>query len=151
MKKFRFLTIVFFTFYLNGFCFYENIFESKPYVVIFKLSNQYSNYKVLIEKAIDSKKINKINKKDFDSMENLLLKTLDSLNSIYQKYNGNHTIKSQIYQIRFEVEESIKLIKEIKKTNKKNKEYEKKIFKLESLFYRIEVYLKGISQNLSNL
>lgn len=151
MKKFSFLTIVLFIFYLNNFCFYENLFESKPYVVIFKLSNQYSNYKVLIEKAVDFKKINKINRKDLDLMENLSVKTLDKLNSVYQKYESISIIKSQIYQIKFEVEESIKLIREIKRTDKKNKEYEKKIFKLELLFYRIEVYLKGLSQNLSNL
>lgn len=151
MKKFSFLILVFFISQSNIFCFYENLFESKPYVVIFKLSNLYSNYKVLIEKAIDLKKIDKIKRKDFDLMESLSVKTLDKLNSIYEKYESSPTIKSQIYQIKFEVEESIRLIIDIKRTYKKNKEYEKKIFKLESLFYRIEVYLKGLSQNLSNL
>ncbi|MEF3280427.1 MAG: hypothetical protein K6357_05610 [Elusimicrobiota bacterium] len=129
---------------------YDNIFETRDYITILRISNVYSNYKLILEKAIESNKIESIKYKDIINMEDFALKTIEKLNYIYSSYK-NAEIRSQIYQIKFEIEDAIKIIKEIKKINKKKNEFKKNIFKLESLFYRIEVYLKGLSQNLSVL
>ncbi|MCX7647064.1 MAG: hypothetical protein ACP5SD_01345 [Elusimicrobiales bacterium] len=150
---FLFLSILFFGFsgysQLSNIA-YENLFESRDYISVLKLSSVYASHKLKIEKAIESNKIESIKKSDLIEIEKIIPKTVEKLDSIYSSVNKSE-IKSQIYQIKFELDQTSSAIKEAKNKINQKSEFKKTIYKLEYYIYRIEVYLKGLSQNLSVL
>lgn len=129
---------------------YDNIFESKDYVVILRISSIYGSYKLKLEKAIETKRFDQIKKSTLNEIEETNKKTIEKLSSIYQSIKKNE-IKSQIYQIKFELEQSNQLIEKAKTNINKKSKFKEILYKLEYDTYRMEIYLKGLSMNLSLL
>ncbi|NLH38912.1 MAG: hypothetical protein GX445_02485 [Elusimicrobia bacterium] len=129
---------------------YDNLFESKDYVILFKMSVNYSKYREEIASVIESKKYNKIKIKDIKNINNMISDTISKLDSIENNVK-NTDIRSQIYQTRIELENTKKLVNNtIKSVNNKDK-FKSNLIELESSLFRIEVYLKGLSQKISVL
>jgi paraquat-inducible protein B len=117
---------------------------------VLKLSNSYSKYKTKFEKYIENPRREQIKKSEITEIENLINNTNSKLDEIYSSLNRND-VKSQIYQIKFELDELSKLLEESKKKISKKEEFKKLSYKIEYYLYRMDVYLKGLSQNLSLL
>jgi len=155
MEFFKFLILFFifsrsFNLYSQKPSVFDNIFESKNYIIVLNLSNSYSKYKTKFEKYIENPKREQIKKSEITEIENLINNTNSKLDEIYSSLSRND-VKSQIYQIKFELDELSKLLEESKKKISKKEEFKKLSYKIEYYLYRMDVYLKGLSQNLSLL
>jgi len=129
---------------------YDNLFESKDYVILFKMSVNYSKYREKIASVIESKKYNRIKIKNIKDINNLILDTIAKLDSIDNNIK-NTDIRAQISQTRIELENTKKLVNNtIRSVNNKSK-FRNNLIELESALFRIEIYLKGLSQNISVL
>ncbi len=129
---------------------FENIFESKDYVIIYKLSIELEKHKLKIENLIKINKLEKIRRNDLIEIEILLEKIKTKLNEI-KKNRDNANIFSQIATILLEIDETKNILKKAKIELSNKKKCEKIIYEIEFYIDRLIVYLKGLSQNLSYL
>jgi len=150
-KTFIFISVFMFSFPSLFASPYESILDQKDYIRFFKLSTEYEKYKKKIEDLIEKNRINNLKLSDLKEIDSLLEKTNSIIDEIYPKYSDNPVIKSQFYQIRFEIEETKKIISNLKKNFQKKSYLKENIYKIEYYLFRMSIYLKGISQNLSTL
>ncbi|MCX7905868.1 MAG: hypothetical protein N2446_04115 [Elusimicrobiales bacterium] len=133
---------------------FENFFETRPYIILLRYSSSYSSYKLNIEKIIENNKEN--NKKigyfiDINKIKELNLNTSKFLDNICSIYTDSVTL-SQVYQIKFEIESLNNLLNDMQLFYKKTKKYEyNSLISVERMLYRLEIYLRGLSNRLSNL
>ena len=144
-----FIFLNFFTFGLS----YESILDNREYIKLFKLSIEYEKHKKSLEDIIEKNKFYALKVSDIKKIKLLIEKTENIINETYSHNSTNSLIKSQIYQIKFEIDEIKVIINDIMKnfSRKKNKVFIDNIYKLEYYLFRMSIYLKGISQNLSIL
>lgn len=129
----------------------NNLFESKDYIILLRYSSSYSLYKMEIEKIIEGKKKNCFPISKLKEIKELNSKSFAILDKVYDTYN-NVIIKSQIYQIKFEIESLNIFINKMESYYKKTSKCEyNDILKLEKILFRMEVYLKGLSNKISEL
>lgn len=128
-----------------------NLFESKDYIILLRHSSSYASYKMEIEKIVESKKKGCISPSKIKEIKEINSKSLYILDKVYDSYN-DVIIKSQVYQIKFEIESLNMLLDKMESYYKKTFKCEyNDILKLEKILFRIEVYLKGLSNKISDL
>lgn len=131
----------------------NNIFESKDYIILLRYSSVYSSYKLNLEKIIEDKSKKKIliPSSELDKIKAFNVKTSQLLDEIHNNYKDNIT-HSQIYQIKFEITSLDNTIEKIMSFYKKTGRYDyNDILRLEKAIYRMEIYLKGLSNRISDL
>ncbi|MCX7641620.1 MAG: hypothetical protein N2Z20_03195 [Elusimicrobiales bacterium] len=129
---------------------FENFFETRQYIILLRYSSTYSSYKLNIERLIeDKKKYNYLI--DIAKIKKLNSETSSFLDNIYNVYSDSITI-SQIYQVKFEIETLNRLLDDMQNFYKKNKKHEyNSMILLEKMLYRLEIYLRGLSNRISDL
>ncbi len=152
MKVVLFLAFLFISF--NSYSsdeYYDNFFESRDYVVVLRFSSMYSSHKLVFEKVIESSKKLQIDPLEFEKIKKLNIKTIEFLSKIYDSYKDTD-IKSQIHQIKLEIDllnlEAEKILLDYKKYHKY---FYSSIVGFEKKLYRIEIYLRGLSNRLSEI
>lgn len=130
---------------------FNNLFESRDYIILLRHSNLYSMHKLDIEKIIEGKKKVCVSISKLKNIKDLNLKVLSILDKVYDAYS-DIVIKSQIYQIKFEIESFNLFIDKMESYYKKTAKCEQgDILKLEKSLFRMEIYLKGLSNKISEL
>lgn len=131
--------------------YYDNFFESLDYVVVLRFSSMYSSHKLVFERAIEGSRKLYIDVAEFEKIKKLNTKTIEFISKIYDSYKDTD-IKSQINQIRLEIELlSLQADKIISDYKNYHKYFYASVVDFEKKLYRIEIYLKGLSNRLSNI
>jgi hypothetical protein len=131
---------------------YDSLLDKKDYIKIFKLSVEYEKYKKRIEDLIEGGRVDTLKIKDIREIQSLVDKTENMINDTYSNYSNNHEIRSQLYQIKFEIDEIKNIIAGLTKAiTKKDRRFKEMVYKLEYYLFRMNIYLKGMSQKLSML
>jgi hypothetical protein len=131
---------------------YDSLLDKKDYIKIFRLSVEYEKYKKRIEDLIEGGRVNTLRIKDIREIQSLVDKTENMINDTYSNYSNNHEIRSQLYQIKFEIDEIKNIIAGLTKAiTKKDRRFKEMVYKLEYYLFRMNIYLKGMSQKLSML
>jgi hypothetical protein len=131
---------------------YDSLLDKKDYIKIFRLSVEYEKYKKRIEDLIEGGRVNTLRIKDIREIQSLVDKTENMINDTYSNYSNNHEIRSQLYQIKFEIDEIKNIIDGLTKAiTKKDRRFKEMVYKLEYYLFRMNIYLKGMSQKLSML
>jgi hypothetical protein len=131
---------------------YDSLLDKKDYIKIFRLSVEYEKYKKRIEDLIEGGRVDTLKIKDIREIQSLVDKTENMINDTYSNYSNNHEIRSQLYQIKFEIDEIKNIIAGLTKAiTKKDRRFKEMVYKLEYYLFRMNIYLKGMSQKLSML
>lgn len=153
MRFFFLLGLGFFSLQGYSLDYFDNLFESKDYIVLLRYSSIYSSYKLRLEKIIEgqNKKRLFISPSYLEKLASFNLKTIQLLDQLSSSYNDN-IILSQIYQVKVEISLLDGIIEKTLSFYKRNGKYDyNDILKLEKAVYRIEIYLRGLSNRISDL